>query len=68
MLLYKLVLKAEYFASGLHDEGRTALIVFIFCFEISIFVIEKCNFEVLDKLIKGGCLDPMLFETDEILG
>lgn len=68
MLLNKLVLIIEDLASGLHDKGRTTLIVLVIRLEISIFVIEKCNFEVFDKLVEGGGLHPMLLETDEILG
>lgn len=67
MLLNKLVIIVENLASDLHDEGRTALIVSIVSLEISIFVIKKCDFEVLDKLVEGGCLDPMFLKANEIL-
>lgn len=68
MFFNKLVLIVEDLASGLHDEGRAALIVLVVRLEISIFVIEECNFEVFDKLVEGGRLHPMFLETDEILG
>ena len=68
MLFNKLVLITENFASGLHDKRRATLIIFVVCLEISIFVIEKCNLEIFDKLIEGGCFDPMLLETDKVLG
>ena len=67
MLLYQLVFITEDFASRLHDERRTALIVFVISLEIPIFVIEKCNFEVFDKLVEGSCLHPMLLKVDEFL-
>lgn len=67
MLLNRLVFKVEDLASDLHDEGRAALIVFAIGLEIPIFVIEKCDFEVFDKLVERSCLDPMLLKVDEFL-